>query len=162
MKEDVNTPKKRLVWRLDVVMAEKKIRTVTDLQRRLAGMDISISTAQLGRIVYERPQRLNTDLLEGIINVLDCTVGDLLRVENAAEEVETTDTVKSKPAQKMVAEPKPGSKPLAGTNVTGQTALRVVEKKSANTPLVLTDEEMTGPKVSSIPRPAIPEKSKKP
>ncbi len=143
-------------------MAEKKIRTVTDLQRRLAGMKINISTAQLGRIVYERPQRLNTDLLEGIINVLNCTVGDLLRLENATGDVETTDTEKFNPAQKMVAEPQSGSEPLAGANATGQAALRVVGKKSATTPLVLTDEEMTGPKVSSIPRPVIAEKSKKP
>lgn len=69
----------RLIWRLRVMMAERDIRTTTDLRRRLQAAGVTISSQQLGRIVNDLPDRLNTELLGALLDVLDCEPGDLLR-----------------------------------------------------------------------------------
>lgn len=70
-------------WRLRVMMAERGIRTVTELRRRLEPLGVEISTQQLNRIVTDLPQRLNTDLFAALLTVLRCTPNDLFAVERA-------------------------------------------------------------------------------
>ena len=78
------TPKpKEIRWRVRVMMAERDIRTATDLGRRLREVGLEISSQQLARVVNEMPQRMNTDLLAGLLTVLDCTPGDLLEVKES-------------------------------------------------------------------------------
>lgn len=72
---------RQLVWRLAVLMAEHKIKTTVDLTRRLKEVGVTISPSQLGRIVYDRPRRVSTELLEGLVNVFECGVEDLFRLE---------------------------------------------------------------------------------
>lgn len=67
-----------VTWRLLVMMAERGIRTATDLQRRLQSTGVEISTAQLSRIVNSKPQRLSLELLEGLMTVLECDANALL------------------------------------------------------------------------------------
>lgn len=71
---------RRLVWRLRVVMAERNIRTVTDLAHRLEEKGVEISTQQLTRVVNDIPARLSMELLAGLIEVLNCGVGDIIMV----------------------------------------------------------------------------------
>lgn len=75
---------RQLVWRLAVLMAEHKIKTTVDLTRRLKEVGVIISPSQLGRIVYDMPRRISTELLEGLINVFECEMGDLFRLEQGA------------------------------------------------------------------------------
>lgn len=74
---------RRLRWRLRVMMAERGIRTVTELTRRLGDIGIEISTQQMNRIANELPARLPTDVLAGLVTVLRCEVGDLIVAEPA-------------------------------------------------------------------------------
>lgn len=72
---------RRLRWRLRVMMAERDVRTITDLTRRLGDIGVEISTQQMNRIANDLPQRLPTNILAGLVTVLKCEVGDLLVAE---------------------------------------------------------------------------------
>lgn len=75
-----NKPPKQLEWRLAMMMAERGIRTATELHRRLTEYGIDISSDRVSRVVAQRPERLNLDLLAGLATVLDCDTQDLLRL----------------------------------------------------------------------------------
>jgi DNA-binding Xre family transcriptional regulator len=77
---------KEIRWRLRVMMAERNIKTATDLGRRLREVGLEISSQQLARVVNDMPQRMNTDLLAGLLTVLDCTPGDLLEVKESGSD----------------------------------------------------------------------------
>lgn len=70
---------KPLRWELIVVMASRRIKTMTELSRRLHAVGYEISAGQLGRLAYaELPGRLNIELLRALMTVLDCGLSDLL------------------------------------------------------------------------------------
>ena len=69
-----------LAWRLAVVMAEREIRTTRALRKRLSGVGVEISEAQLGRIVKKLPQMLSTELIAGLCSVLQVAPGELLTI----------------------------------------------------------------------------------
>jgi DNA-binding Xre family transcriptional regulator len=75
----VETPVKALQWRLHAVMADRGIRTATELHRRLQPYGVDITSHQLSRIVAKMPERLNTRVLSALMTVLDCTANELLR-----------------------------------------------------------------------------------
>lgn len=72
---------RQMVWKLYLLMAKEKIRTVTELQRRLRAVGYNISTTQLARNVYERPQRINAEFLDALLTVFECDINDLMGVE---------------------------------------------------------------------------------
>lgn len=72
-----------LQWRLHPVMAERGIRTATELHRRLQPYDLDITLHQLNRIVTQLPQRLNTRVLAALMATLDCDAGELLRLASS-------------------------------------------------------------------------------
>lgn len=78
----------RYGWRLASLMGDHKIRTGTELQRRLADVGYEITSSQITRIIYDRPQQVKTALLDALGRIFDCTLDDLMPVVNAAE-VET-------------------------------------------------------------------------
>lgn len=61
------------------------VRTASELHRRLCVLGFEISYRQVVRLVQEKPTNLNLDLLAGIMNVLDCTLDDLLLMQEHAE-----------------------------------------------------------------------------
>ena len=69
-----------LEWRIRVMMAERHIKTITELRKQLETVGVEISTAQLSRVVDALPTRISSDLLAGLTTVLRCNVGDLVRV----------------------------------------------------------------------------------
>ncbi len=69
-----------MIWRLPVVMAERGIRTSTQLYRRLEPYGIDISSHQLSRIVARMPDRLNTRVLAALLAELQCDASDLFRL----------------------------------------------------------------------------------
>ena len=71
-------PQYRMEWRLHTVMSSRNIRTATELHRRLEPYDIDITSHQLTRIVAKMPARLNTKVLQALLNILDCEASDLL------------------------------------------------------------------------------------
>ena len=68
----------RYGWRLAVLMADHKIRTNVELQRRLAEIGYKITSSQLSRIVYDRPAQVKTALLDALGEVFECTVEDIM------------------------------------------------------------------------------------
>lgn len=74
-----------LDWRLRVRMAENKIKTATELKRRLDAVGYNITSAQLSRIMDDRPAQIKTALLVALLKVLGGTLNDLLRVVDVEE-----------------------------------------------------------------------------
>lgn len=59
-------------------MAERDIRSVRALRKRLTDFGVSISEPQLGRIANALPKMLSTPLLAALCAALDTTPGELL------------------------------------------------------------------------------------
>lgn len=120
----------RLEWRLNVVMSERRIKTITELKRRLGEIDVHISSAQLGRVVWECPQKINTELLAGLVTVLNCDVSDIIRVSKS-------------PADEPLAQPAVAREPKAPK-----------ERKERAKPLQLVkQDDLLGPKLTPYPVP---------
>lgn len=67
-------------WRLGVMMKDRGINSGAELQRRLAGINIHISSQNLSRLTNSEkqgPLRLSSELIYGLTYVLQCTVADL-------------------------------------------------------------------------------------
>ena len=73
-------PARRLILRARTVMAERGVRSVSALQRSLAAIGIAISVPQLIRVVDGDAKHLNKDVIEGLLTVLNCGVGDLFAI----------------------------------------------------------------------------------
>jgi DNA-binding Xre family transcriptional regulator len=115
------------------MMAERNIATATELQRLLEKSGFQITSSQLTRIIKERPERISTELLDHLMEVLKCDIGDLLRSDSTewdggAARGETSSE------SKAPANPK---KP------------RVRREPTDLKP----DENLTGPKVTAFPIP---------
>lgn len=120
----------RLTWRLRVMMAERNISSATELQRQLHDSGYEITSSQLTRTIKERPERISTDLLDHLLQILDCDISDLLRKDptlsngnlGSAEDQNLHRKVQNKKTRVRREVPKP-------------------------------DENLTGPKVTPFPMP---------
>jgi hypothetical protein len=64
--------------RLPALMAEHRIRFVTDLWKLLMALGtVEISHSQLTRVVNNTAIKLDVALLEGLATIFDCPVSDL-------------------------------------------------------------------------------------
>lgn len=66
---------RKIVFRAREVMA---IRSVAALRRLLLESGVEISEAQLLRIIDNKSPRVNMEVLNGMLNVLDCSVHELV------------------------------------------------------------------------------------
>ena len=71
---------RRLQWRARVVMAERGIRSVSALSRKLNSLGVNISESQLGRIIDGKSSHFNSAVVGALLTVLDCRLTDLLVV----------------------------------------------------------------------------------
>jgi DNA-binding Xre family transcriptional regulator len=71
-------------WRLRLVMAQAGMFKATDLTPRLAEHGIALSESQVWRLVTGRPERLNLQVLVALCEILDCQIGDLIALADAA------------------------------------------------------------------------------
>jgi len=78
-------------WHLRQVMAARGMFSTTDLIKPLAAREITLSSSQVYRLVTERPERLSLKILMALLDILDCTMDDLIEPVPAA-----TDTAKKK------------------------------------------------------------------
>lgn len=74
------TKPRRLKWRTRVVMAERGIRSVSALCRKLDALGVDISESQLGRIIDGKSSHFNAKVVGGLLAALDCGLNDLLVV----------------------------------------------------------------------------------
>jgi len=122
--------KKRLSWRLRVMMAERNISTATELQRLLEKSGYQVTSSQLTRVIKERPDRISTDLLDHLLEVLNCDIGDLLRSDPvSADSASVKNAEQAKPKKPRVRREPVTSD--SGVDLTGPkvTAFPVPERK---------------------------------
>ncbi len=65
-------------WHLRQVMAARGMFSTTDLIGLLAQRGIRLSSSQVYRLVVERPERLSLKILMALLDILDCTMDDLI------------------------------------------------------------------------------------
>ena len=71
-------------WHLRQVMAARGMFSTTDLIGPLAGRGITLSSSQVYRLVTDRPERLSLKILMALLDILDCTMDDLIEPVPAA------------------------------------------------------------------------------
>jgi len=74
------TKKMGIRWHLRLRMAEKGLFQTSDLVPLLAERGIHLSREQVYRLVTQVPQRLSTDTLAALCDILDCQPNDLIEV----------------------------------------------------------------------------------
>jgi DNA-binding Xre family transcriptional regulator len=72
-------------WHLRKVMADRDMFSTTDLIPLLDERGIMLSSSQVYRLVVERPERLSLKILMALLDILDCTMDDLIEPVAAAE-----------------------------------------------------------------------------
>lgn len=77
----VITGQRRIVLHVRSLMASRGIRSSAALQRLLISNGIQISNAQLLRIIDNKSLRVNMDVINGLLNVFQCSVYDLVGEE---------------------------------------------------------------------------------
>lgn len=65
-------------WHLRQVMADRGMFATTDLIDPLARRGIRLSSSQVYRLVVERPERLSLKILMALIDILDCSMSELI------------------------------------------------------------------------------------
>ena len=72
-------------WHLRQVMAARGMFSTSDLQAPLHERGISLSSSQVYRLVADRPERLSLKILMALLDILGCTMEDLIEPVAAAE-----------------------------------------------------------------------------
>ncbi|HEV8373807.1 MAG TPA: helix-turn-helix transcriptional regulator [Actinomycetota bacterium] len=65
-------------WRLREVMATRGIFSTAALRPLLATRGIHLSSSQVYRLVAETPERLSLKVLVALLDILDCSMEDLI------------------------------------------------------------------------------------
>lgn len=65
-------------WHLRQVMAAQGMFATTDLIEPLGQRGILLSSSQVYRLVVERPERLSLKVLMALLDILDCTMDELI------------------------------------------------------------------------------------
>jgi DNA-binding Xre family transcriptional regulator len=65
-------------WHLRKVIADRGMFATTDLIEPLAERGIRLSSSQVYRLVAERPERLSLKILMALLDILDCSMDDLI------------------------------------------------------------------------------------
>ncbi|WP_406410663.1 helix-turn-helix domain-containing protein [Streptomyces sp. NBC_01614] len=76
-----------VTWHLRLRMAEKGMFQTSALVPLLAERGIDLSREQVFRLVTQTPQRLSTNTLAALCDILDCQPNDLLEVKVVNSEV---------------------------------------------------------------------------
>jgi DNA-binding Xre family transcriptional regulator len=71
-------------WHLRRMMADRGMFQTTDLIRPLVERDITLSSSQVFRLVTERPERLSLKILMALLDILNCSMDDLIEPVAAA------------------------------------------------------------------------------
>jgi hypothetical protein len=65
-------------WHLRQVMASRGMFATTDLIEPLASRGIRLSSSQVYRLVAERPERLSLKILMALLDILGCSMTELI------------------------------------------------------------------------------------
>jgi DNA-binding Xre family transcriptional regulator len=65
-------------WCLKEKMAENGIWKCTDLTKLLKAYGFNISPSMVSRIVEKKPDRINTEMLDALCDILKCSLADIM------------------------------------------------------------------------------------
>lgn len=65
-------------WNLRQVMASREMFATTDLIPALDRRGVRLSSSQVYRLVVERPERLSLKVLMALLDILECSMEDLI------------------------------------------------------------------------------------
>jgi hypothetical protein len=71
---------RKLVLRARAVMVDRGFRSVSALQRSLVAIGVAISLPQLIRVVDGDAKHINKEVIEGLLTVFNCGIGELFAV----------------------------------------------------------------------------------
>ena len=71
-------------WHLRQVMAARGMFSTTDLIAPLAQRGVMLSSSQVYRLVVDRPERLSLKILMALLDILGCSMDDLIEPVPAA------------------------------------------------------------------------------
>ncbi|WP_328667757.1 helix-turn-helix transcriptional regulator [Streptomyces sp. NBC_00322] len=71
-------------WHLRELMATQGMFSTTALQPHLAERGVNLSTSQVYRLVTEKPERLSLKVLMALLDILGCTMDELIEPVSAA------------------------------------------------------------------------------
>ncbi|MFG2720746.1 helix-turn-helix domain-containing protein [Streptomyces sp. NPDC048416] len=94
-------------WHLRKVMADRGLFSTTDLIPLLDERGITLSSSQVYRLVVERPERLSLKILMALLDILNCTMDDLIEPTAVAGAGTTTQTKKAVGAETGVGDLRP-------------------------------------------------------
>ncbi len=77
-------------WHLRQVMATRGMFSTTDLLGPLSKRGITLSSSQVYRLVTDRPERLSLKILMALLDILDCTMEELIEPVAAAGQARKT------------------------------------------------------------------------
>ena len=77
-------------WHLRQVMASRGLFLTSDLVPLLADRGVELSRQYVHKLVTTAPQRINTDLLAALCDILDCTPNDLIEPQVVNEQIRKT------------------------------------------------------------------------
>jgi len=100
-------------WHLRTVMAQRGLFNTTSLRPLLAERGVHLSASQVYRLVTEKPERLSLATLATLVEVLGCTLDDLIEIVPA----------KTAPAKK-VAGTRDRKKPVRTSDIGGHRPVR--------------------------------------
>ncbi len=97
-------------WHLRRRMAERDLYQTSDLVPLLAERGIELSREQVYRLVTQRPQRLSTDTLAALCDILECEPNDLIEVKAVNVELRKSgsETPRSAPTVRRTVVRRPG------------------------------------------------------
>ena len=72
-------------WHLRRIMADRGMFQTTDLLGPLAERNIILSSSQVYRLVTERPERLSLRILMALLDILDCSMDELIEPTAAVD-----------------------------------------------------------------------------
>ncbi|MGB5796175.1 MAG: helix-turn-helix transcriptional regulator [Mycolicibacter algericus] len=67
-------------WHLRRLMAERGLFNTTALRPRLAERGVQLSASQVYRLVTEKPERLSLPTLVALVDILGCTMDELIEI----------------------------------------------------------------------------------
>ena len=76
-------------WHLRQVMASREMFATTDLIGPLTERGIRLSSSQVYRLVVDRPERLSLKVLMALLDILDCSMDDLIEPVAAEDGAKT-------------------------------------------------------------------------
>jgi DNA-binding Xre family transcriptional regulator len=89
-------------WHLRQIMATKGLWKTSDLGPLLDERDVSLSTAQIYRLVANTPERLSLKTLAALCDIFSCTPNDLIEITKEQRPTTRSSKEKSRPRRARV------------------------------------------------------------